>query len=79
MRRSRMMFKENKLYHNKEDTEYSVVQDEIYPKMYRVKFSDGSVSDMANYTRTRYKLKGYLSNEINCGLEAPEELRGAFK
>lgn len=79
MRRSYMKFKDNKLFHNDEDTKYSVVQDKIYSEMYRIRFPDGELSDMANFTRTRYKLKGYLAEEVNYGLEGPTEPAGAFK
>jgi len=74
-----MFYRNNRLFHNSENTGYSVVLDEKYPWMFRIRFPDGELSDMANFTRTRYKLKGFLSNEIGCGLEGPTELTGAFK
>lgn len=69
MNRQRMEYKNNKLFHNAVDTKHSVVEDKKYPGMFRIRFPDGKLSDMANFTRTRYKLKGYLANELEYGLE----------
>jgi len=74
-----MYYKNNQLFHNSKNTGYSVVSDEKYPTMWRIRFPDGEVSDMANYTRTRNKLKDYLSDENGSELEGPTELTGAFK
>lgn len=79
MKRNRMKYRGNELFHNNGSTKHFIVKDEIHPDMYRIKFPDGELSDMANFTRTRYKLKGYLADEFNCGLEGSTEPVDAFK
>ena len=48
-----MSWKGDKLYYLGRRSDYSIVQDEKYPQMWRVRLLDGSLSDMANRTRTK--------------------------
>ncbi len=60
-----------------------LIQDEKYPKMYRIKWPDGKVSDMVNKTRAKDAIRRYEeytrrfpNNSLE---EAPRSLTGAFK
>jgi hypothetical protein len=46
-------WKDNGLYLGTRLTGYGVVQDERYPSMWRVRYPDGSLSDIVNRTRAR--------------------------
>jgi hypothetical protein len=43
----------------------SVVQDQKYPNMWRVRYPDGQLSDMVNRTRTRDAAKSILLGILN--------------
>jgi hypothetical protein len=48
-----MNWKGDKLYYLGRRSDYSVVQDEKYPQMWRVRRLDGSLSDMVNRDRAK--------------------------
>src|SRR5262245_15366800 len=48
-----MSWKGDKLYYLGLRSDYSVVQDENYPRMWRVRRPDGSLSDMVNRARAK--------------------------
>ena len=49
-----------------------VVPDAIYPGMWRVKFADGSLSDIANLTRAKDGARYQALAILNRGLEGQE-------
>lgn len=38
---------------------HKLVQDSVYPEMYRIKWSDGELSDMVNKTRAKDAIRRY--------------------
>lgn len=40
-----------------------LIQDEVYPGMYRIKWPDGEVSDMVNKTRAKEYIRCYEETE----------------
>ena len=46
-------WRENVLYDNQRDTGFSIVPDEKYSGMWRVRYPDGTLSDMVNRVRAK--------------------------
>lgn len=46
-------WEQNRLYCRRKLTGFSIVQDETYPVMWRVRRPDGTLTDMVNRTRAR--------------------------
>ena len=60
-----------------------LVQDKIYPMMYRINWGDGEVSDMVNKTRAKDAISKYQeggrSRTSRMPGRSPEKPAGAFK
>lgn len=52
---------------------HKIVEDKIYPKMYRVEWVDGKVSDMVNLTRAKDAIRCYEEYTRRFDLERPEK------
>jgi hypothetical protein len=53
MARIEMQWKDERLYLGTRSSNYSIVPDEYYPQMWRVRRPNGSLSDMVNRTRAK--------------------------
>jgi len=51
--RERFRWKDDRLYDGTRLSGYSIVPDEKYPSMWRVRSPDGTLSDMVNRTRAK--------------------------
>lgn len=64
---SRMTWREHRLCYLGRLSGYSIVQDEKYPTMWRVRSPDGSLSDMANRTRAKDAAMARLGRDLEHG------------
>lgn len=71
--RRQIVWKGDRLYFAGRSSGYSVVQDELYPTMWRVCRPDGSLSDMVNRTRAKDAAEVMLDRDQR----APERPRVA--
>jgi hypothetical protein len=60
----RMSWKDHRLYLGTRLSGYSVVPDEQYPTMWRVKRPDGSLSDMVNLPRAKDAAMAMLGRDL---------------
>jgi len=70
---ARMSWKGDKLYYLGRRSDYSVVQDEKYPQMWRVRRPDGSLSDMVNQTRAKDAAMVMLGRDLNVSQTARDQ------
>jgi hypothetical protein len=59
----RMLWRGDRLYLGTRYSGYSVVPDQRYPTMWRVRSPDGSLSDMVNRTRAKDAARLYLERD----------------
>lgn len=59
-----MTWKDNRLYLNGRVSGFSVVPDEKYSSMWRVRRPDGSLSDMVNFSRARDAARSLLGELV---------------
>jgi len=53
---------------------FTVVPDPDWPKMYRVRSPDGSLSDMVNLTRARDAARTFLAAQLRVAAASPMRL-----
>ena len=75
--RSRATWKCDRLYFGNRLSGYSVVQDEIYPAMWRVRRPDGSLSDLVSRTRAKDAAMTMLDRDLRQGERPAEASRAA--
>ncbi len=60
-----------------------LVEDPVYPDMYRVRWEDGKISDMVNKTRAKDAIRVFLERkgkiDRRMPRNRPEKAVGAFK
>ena len=73
-------WKKDVMYSGGRKTEWTLKKDTEYPKLWRIWFPDGNVSDIYNKTRAKDNAaKLYLASTNRMGELASTEPAGAFK
>jgi hypothetical protein len=73
-----MRWDKNVLLYRDNPSGYEVVQDEKYPSMYRVRFPDGTLTEMANLTRAHEAARAGLETSMRKARKDRVNLRGGF-
>ena len=68
-----MQWKGEQLYLRTRSSGYSIVPDERYPQMWRIRRPNGSLSDMLNRTRAKDAAMALLDKDLRAA-ETPSEL-----
>jgi hypothetical protein len=75
--RTNLSWKGDRLYVGTRLSGYSVVPDEQYPSMWRIRRPDGSSSDMVNRSRAKDAAMTMLARDLNNGKSGEEGPRTA--
>jgi hypothetical protein len=76
MARIEMQWKDERLYLGTRSSNYSIVPDEYYPQIWRVRRPNGSLSDMSNRTRAKDAAMTMLDKDLKA-IETPAQAASA--